>query len=152
MGIGDHPCGVGPCGFAPVGAPTVRSTATAAIPYYDPAIRGLPILANGDLATAHPVIQEASLAIGVVLGSIPAAPTVGLNVKRILQARREDVPQVATDEVNVALKRLIDAGDVRVIRVTAIAYPTRVAMDTEIANLRDPASRPVILRSSFNGG
>lgn len=149
MGIGDHPCGVGPCGFDPVGAPSERLTTPAAIPYYDPAIRGLPILANGDLASAHPVIQEASLAIGVALGSIPATPGLGLNVKRILAARRDDVPQVALDEVNVALKRLIDAGDVRVIRVQAEARNGRVAMDTEIANLRDPSSKPIPIRSTF---
>lgn len=152
MALGSFACGIGPCGFAPVGAITERISGAAAIPYYDPAIRGLPLLANGDLATAHPIIQEASLALGVVLGSIPATPGLGLNVKRILRARRAEVQQVATDEVNVALKRLIDAGDIRVVRVAAFSRDGRVAMDTEIANLRDPSSRPVILRSAFNGG
>lgn len=138
MGIGDHPCGVGPCGFAPVGAPTVRSTATAAIPYYDPSVRGFATLADGDLRDVHPVVQEASFALGVELGTIPAARFVGLNVKRIKAQRTEDVQRVAEDEVNVALRRLLDAGDVRVLRVLTIARGGAIRMETEIVNLREP--------------
>lgn len=149
MGIGDYPCGVGPCGFDPVGGVSARSTNAAAIPYYDPSVRGFATLADGDLRDVHPVVQEASFALGVELGSIPAAPRVGLNVNRIKAARTADVQRVAEDEVNIALRALLDAGDIRVQRVVTFARGGAIRMDTEIVNLRDPNRRPVTITGVF---
>ena len=150
MGLGSYACGVGPCGHDPVASPSTRSTAASAIPYYDPLIRGFATTSDGDLVSVHPVVQEASFALGVALGSIPSAPTVGLNIRRIKSARSADVPIVARDEVEVALKRLIDAGDIQIVRVTASAAWGRVLMETEFVNLRDPV-RPqsITVQSRF---
>lgn len=140
MGIGDYPCGSGPCGFDPVSAISARNTEVAAIPYYDPSIRGFALQTNGDLKTVHPVIQEASFALGIALGSIPAAPKVGLNVKRIKATRPADILTVCKDEVNVALARLLEAGDIRVNDVRAEARWGRVGLEVDIVNLRDQST------------
>lgn len=149
MGIGSYPCGVGPCGFDPVAAPTARTTLTSAIPYYDPSIRGFATLSNGDLRSVHPVIQEASFALGVPVGSIPSTPNVGLNVKRILAATADTLQRVAEDEVNVALRRLLDAKDILVKRVVTERRGGYVRMDVEIVNLRDPGSDTSTIRGVF---
>lgn len=146
MGIGSYPCGTGPCGHDPVAAPSARVVGVSAVPYYDPAIRGFKVGSDGDLVSVHPVIQQAAFALGLELGSIPATPRLGLDRKRILKARAEDVQRTAEDAVNVALKRLLDAGDVRVERVITERKWGRVAMDVEIVNLRDPERRVVPIR------
>lgn len=149
MGIGDYPCGNGPCGHDPVAAPSARVVGTSAIPYYDPTVRGFKVDTNGDLVSVHPVIQEAAFALGVELGSIPATPRLGLDRRRILKARREDVQRTAEDAVSVALKRLLDRGDIAVVRVVTERQYGRVAMDVEIVNLRDPSRRVVPIRGVF---
>lgn len=144
MGIGDHSCGEGPCGFDPSPSTSVRVVGTNAIPYYDPEIRGFALATTGDLVSVHPVIQQASFFLGVALGSIPAAPDVGLNIKRIKAARSEDILVVCRDEVNIALARPIAAGDVRVVEVRAEAKGGRVGMEVDIMNLRDRTSPKAI--------
>jgi hypothetical protein len=146
MGIGSYPCGTGPCGFDPVAAPSARETLAGSIPYYDPAVRGFATLSNGDLRSVHPVIQEASFSLGVKLGDIPSAPTVGLNVKRILTASADSLQRVAEDEVAIALRRLLDAKDLVVKRVQTARSSGYVQMEVEIVNLRDPGNGNTTIR------
>jgi hypothetical protein len=72
-------------------------------------------------------------------------------LEEIRKASDEDVQNVAADEVNIALKPLLDARDIKVVAVEVIRdlWGTRAAMVVTVANLREPGAPSVPIRRAF---
>ncbi len=141
MGYGDYPFGSGPFGYDPVANPTSRATSTEPFPLFDPYTQGYPFdPSGGELISVHPVMQSAALSLGIALGSVPAVPGLGINVKRIRKARAADVPQVFTDEVGVCLAHLTTAGLIEIVKAVATASNGTVTGQVELRNLADPTA------------
>ena len=141
MGAGAYAFGLGPFGFDPVAAWTVRSTAHAVTPLYDPYTRDFPFRpTGGDFIDVHGVVQEACIALGIRKGSLAAAPKLGLDFKRIKNTRAADIPAVCKDEVERTLSRLVERKDLRIKAIRAEAAGGRVGLEVDIINLRDPTN------------
>lgn len=150
MGFGSYPFGTGPFGYDPVTGAAIPARVTAPTPIYDPATKTYPSAADGTLIDNHPVVLEVSLALGIRAGAIPSLASFGLRTERIRKARREELQQVAQDEVELALARLIERGDVALVSVVATTKPGIVKLEVQFRNLRDPGTRkPVTLSRSL---
>ncbi len=144
-------------GSTPAGLDTVVSIGRVELPalkspLYDPAIRGFAMQSAGDYPIqVHPVIERASMLIGMRRGASPSSQDVGLRLEEIRKASDEDVQNVAADEVNIALKPLLDARDIKVVAVEVIRdlWGTRAAMVVTVANLREPGAPSVPIRRAF---
>ena len=150
MGFGSYPFGVGPFGYDPVTGAVIPAKVAAPTPIYDPSTRTFPLTADGTLADNHPVVLEVSLALGIRAGSIPSLVSFGLRTERIRKARREELQQTAQGEVELALSRLIERGDVALVSVVATAKSGIVQLEVVFRNLRDPETqKPISLTRSI---
>lgn len=71
-------------------------------------------------ASAHPVDQRVALCLQLRYGSVKSCPTNGAKFHLIKLDER--CAASAANEVDRALKELVDAGDVAVLRVTVVAH------------------------------
>lgn len=150
MGFGSYPFGVGPFGYDPVTAAVIPAKVSAPTPVYDPATKTFPFAADGTLADNHPVVLEVSLALGIRAGSIPSLVSLGLRAERIRNARRDELQRTAEDEVELALSRLIERGDVELVSVTATVKSGAIRLEVVFRNLRDPETqKPISLTRSL---
>lgn len=132
---GHAPAGVG----IPVqtGAPPPRSPFAA--PCYDLASRQVLQNADGSFQSIHPVDLKARLALGVLLGTISSAPTVGCDWSAPRQT--STAPKELENDVNVALASLIQNGDVKLVAVSIDqSVPGRTLRLVDYLNLRLPGS------------
>lgn len=150
MGFGSYPFGAGPFGYDPVTGAVIPAKVAAPTPIYDPATKTFPLAADGTLADNHPVVLEVSLALGIRAGSIPSLASFGLRTERIRNARRDELQRTAEDEVELALSRLIERGDVELVSVTATAKAGVIRLEVVFRNLRDPETqKPISLTRSL---
>ena len=150
MGFGSYPFGKGPFGYDPVTGAAIPPRVTAPTPIYDPATKTFPSASDGSLIDNHPVVLEVSLALGIRAGAIPSLASFGLRTERIRKARRDELQQVAQGEVELALARLIERGDVALESVVASAKSGIVQLEVKFRNLRDPGTqKPITLTRSL---
>lgn len=118
LGAGQGPCGGTPCGFDAVveGVEAGASDAARAL-FFDLRTREFPPTEDGALQEVHWVDAAVALAIGFVLGSIPAAPEVGFNTLRLKRISRLVAQQATTNEVRASLSALIANGDITLVSV-----------------------------------
>lgn len=137
MGAGDYLAGDGLAGFDPAMVPAPPPTHVAGrVALYDPATRDFRRLADGTIATVHPVDQAAALAAGVAAGSIASATSIGNELGAIPFLGTDFVAR-ATDAVRRAFAALVARGDVALLAIDA-EQPGETASATFITyrNLR----------------
>jgi hypothetical protein len=152
MGAGSTSAGSTPAGLDTVDASAVVVLPTLKAPLYDPAIRGFAVDAAGEYPIhVHPVIERAALLLGIRRGSSPSSPNVGLRLDRIRNASDEDVQNVAADEVRIALRPLLEAGDILIVAVEVQRDlgGSRASMVVTVANLREPGAPNVPIRRAY---
>lgn len=143
MGLGSAACGVGPCGHDPIVSPSARVIQVPPTVLLDPSTRSWRT-ESGALVSGDPVLQEATLALGVELGTIPSDPELGIDVKGIRNARPAEVERVVVDRVARALRRPVAAKELVIESVLVEATPGRVGFDVVVFRPRDPSSRTTI--------
>lgn len=142
-GAGAFLAGEGLAGWDPLDAMADRPPRTAVpAPKFDPTTRRYVVLENGALEDEHPVIARARHLLGIRKRGLTSSPNDGIRLGRLREARREQRQREAEDAVNVALKELIDNGDLVVERVL-ISNPFDGTIYPEIRNLRAPQTTPV---------
>lgn len=137
MGLGDYPLGDGALGFDPplVGQPGYGDAADALL--FDLESRTFVTDGDGNLVAVHPVDADVALALGFEFGSIAAAPAEGAEANRLRRVSQAAAQSVTTDVVRVALKRLIDAGDIELLGVeTDTRIRGRILVGVDYWNLR----------------
>lgn len=143
MGAGSTSAGSTPAGLDDVDSSAVVVLPTLQAPLYDPAIRGFAFEAAGEYPIqVHPVIERAALLLGMRRGASPSNPNTGLRWEKIAAAPDEDVQNIATDEVRIALKPLLDAGDILIVAVEVERDlgGSRTSMVVTVSNLREPGT------------
>jgi hypothetical protein len=143
MGIGNSPCGVGPCGHDAVAAASARTVQLPPTVLLDPTTRSWRT-ENGAIVTGDPVLQEATLALCIELGSIPSDPERGIDVQAIRRARPAELERVVLDKVTRALRRPLAAKELVLLGVVVASTPGRVGFDVSVMLPRDPSSRTTI--------
>jgi hypothetical protein len=152
MGAGSTLAGSTPAGLDDVDSSAVVVLPTLKAPLYDPAIRGFAVDEAGEYPIhVHPVIERAALLIGMRRGSSPSNRNTGLNTRRIYDADDDSVQNVAADEVRIALRPLLEAGDIRIVAVEVQRDlgGSRTAMVVTVANLREPGAPNVPIRRAY---
>lgn len=139
--MGAFRMGSGPMGFDPL----IFTTPAPPPPLnparnWDAAIRAFDQLSDGTFLGVHPVDQMVQMLLTIEQGSVPALGNVGQRYRaRLLGAPPQQVPTIVLDETKVAIKQLLDAGDVALLGVTADAsVKGRVLISVAYQNLRGP--------------
>ena len=136
--------GSAPLGSLPCGAPSVQSHSAApgvASPRaikFDLATRSFPMNADGTLVDVHPVDQTVELALGIELGKIPSASTVGQRI-RAAANRLAGTKLVATvtDAINAALAAPLANNDIATLGVAIdTSVRGRIVVAYQYVNLR----------------
>ena len=144
-GAGSYDAGLGPAGHDPteVGVMQTGGVPILGVPKFDPLTKTDPVVDDGSNEEVSAVWQEVAHRIGIPLGAIAATPNVGLNVARIREATASNAQRTVEDVLAVALKPMIDRGDVKIDRVL-LALPWRGKWEAWVINLRenDPNARP----------
>jgi len=111
------PAGTGPGGFSPIAPASPKRTS---IPpralRYNPQTRDF-TTTEGLFDAVHPVDQAVVLALTIEQGSIKSVPTLGIPLSTIRRAGGPTLDTLVRDCVNAALKDLLDAKKVEVIRL-----------------------------------
>lgn len=147
IGAGSAVAGGGYAGAdIPVPSSPVAAIQNAA--FYDPGTRTIPLNADGSAQEVHPVDQTVIFLLSNPLGSIPGAPTAGLDWDAILSAPDAKKLQTAKDRVNVCLATSIANGDVSVESVTltdtaqnGALFVQALGLNVFYKNLRLPATK-----------
>lgn len=139
MGAGSFPAGVGLAGQDPIAASSTRSSGAAltGVPKFDPLTKTYPDDGAGGVEEVDPIWQEVAHRLGIPLGAIPSAATLGIDVARARAATPANAQSTIEDVVTVALQPMIDRGDVKVARVV-LAKPWRGKWESHVTNLREP--------------
>lgn len=142
MGAGSFGAGVGLAGHDPVetAEPVVIAAGLGAA-RFDPLTKTYPVADDGEVEQVDAVWQEVAHRLGIPLGALASTPDVGIDLERIRAATREQAQRTVEDVIAVALKPMIERGDVAVARVV-LAQPWRGKWESWIVNLRDPRSKP----------
>jgi hypothetical protein len=147
MGAGEFPAGAGLAGSDPVNpaSASIFGRAPARALTFDLLTRRFLFNSDGSATDTHPVDQKVVLALGVELGALLAAPTIGNRLRaRLSRVAPQKIAAIALDEVRVTLKRLLDANDIALLSVDVDGETVRGRVTIAIAyvNLRDPATNP----------
>jgi hypothetical protein len=116
-GAGYSGGGIGPAGFNPAAAPDPSKVGRPPRAVnYDPSIRDF-TTTNGYYDAIHPVDQAVALALTIEQGSLKSAPTVGQTYRKIPRLSGASFVKQVEDRTNLALKRLLDAQQIRIVAV-----------------------------------
>lgn len=142
-GAGSYGAGVGPAGIDPAQTPSTVSRDTQALAlFWDPEISDFRVLDDGLLWTIHEVDQQTILALTIPLGSIPSSPETGSRFHLLLLDK--NIQAACEREASYALRRLIDAGDVKIVSVKQEIFNRSglwVRVDYANLRLRDTTGR-----------
>ena len=102
---------------------------------------------NGLLLSVHPIDQKVALALFIEQKKITSAPNTGSTLREIKYLDPQKVVTDATNRINRALNAVLKPGDIEIISLE-VTQPSRWSISTklEYRNLRDPTSRPRVLR------
>ena len=139
MGAGSYLAGVGLAGHSPteIAATSGGAGTVTGVPMFDPLTKSYPDDGDGGVEEASAIWQEVAHRLGIPLGAIPSAATVGIDVARARAATPANAESTIEDVVTVALQPMSDRGDVNVARVV-LAKPGRGKWESHIPNLREP--------------
>lgn len=142
MGAGSFAAGSTPAGFDnPVQQARIVPVLPAAV-LYDPLTRSLPLDANGQVQSVHPVDQEVARMLTIPLGAIAGDPDSGLDVVMLKRpVSPAQVPNLISLVVKKALKRLLDAGDIKIIAIEAAPTSLRRQFSVSYWNVRSQTSQ-----------
>ena len=121
MGAGSLPAGMGGAGFGPPYLPAaVMPVKLPRAVYYDPgSLQYVLTDANGNFLDMDPIDQIVATRWTVQQGQSGSVPGLGTQLKaRFALTAPSKYPQIALDELTKAVADLVQAGDVRVVRVT----------------------------------
>ncbi len=149
MGAGDYSAGLSDiAGEDPVAAlSAARNLLPPLALVFDGATRTFLRDENGLLLSVHPVDQKVALALLMQQGKFASANTTGSTLREIKYLDPQKVNTDATNRVNRALDAVLKPGDIKILKLEA-TQPTRwsISILFEYQNLRDPNSRPRVLR------
>jgi hypothetical protein len=141
MPAGSSPAGTGVAGHDPVPPDPLRSSPRAGALYFELFERVFPFADEGDAILTHPVDQAVALAVGIHLGSVAAAPNLGVDFQRLKRTSAAAMQSAVTDVVRTALRALIDAGDIAFLGAPLMPEARgRPWFFVDYTNLRIPAS------------
>jgi len=129
MGLGSYPAG-STLGGVDVNAFSAATAVFSASAKWDPNQRVVVLNSDGTVATVHYVDQQVALALGIELGSIPSAPSVGIRLSNIRAASAATFDLAVRDSTVGALAALL-----RVRAITLGDPVTRI----DIVSQYDPA-------------
>jgi hypothetical protein len=139
MGAGDEEAG---SGLAGVDSPVTSLRATGSLAtalLFDLSSKSTLVDADGFARVMDPTDQEVLFCLCVQRRSLPSSPDVGMDYDRIARASKATLQRLAEDEVNVALVRPLERGDVRVLEVHVTRSGGRVSLLVDYVNLRTRA-------------
>jgi hypothetical protein len=137
MGIGSYPVGTGTAGFDPASITPATSTVGAAAYLFDPFARDILLDDQGHYIETHPVDSKVMLALGIPIGTVKSATTIGGTLADLPIDDSVVMTAEAGRRVSAALSDLIDAGDVIISFVNAWADPNyRAHVEIGYQNLR----------------
>jgi hypothetical protein len=134
MGAGDYEAGSGPAGSDPVVSTGPSIAKRYPVPIFDPATKDFTLNSDGQYASTHPVDQAVALALGIQLGKVTSDVALGNSLKEIVKAGAPTLQSNVETRIRVALKTLLDAGDIELGTITvetaqfggfAVAVPYR---------------------------
>jgi phage baseplate assembly protein W len=136
------PSTVGPIGSSVAVTSPVMTFSPITADYIDPATGDYASMTSG----LHPIDAQVILAMSTVKGSGTAVMDLGCNLEKIRKIR-DTVKREIESEVRVALKRLIDNGDIRLGTFTYDVQSNNqyVGMVVNYVNLRASGRRSVAL-------
>ncbi len=159
MGAGYAPAGGwggGPAERAGISIPYV-GTPPAAVPAFraiafDPTTRTFTFDSEGHAEDVHPVDQRVALLLWVGFGRVPSSPSTGTAVRdRVQRIAIALIPGVVRDEVRKALRPLVDAGDIALLRIDVKVAKGRTEYAVFYRNLRAPTTDATQGRRTANG-
>lgn len=136
MGAGSIGAGLGPCGHDLVAASARVIRVLPAAVKFDPYDRTYPYNTDGTLQSMHPVFHEAAHLLGIARFSIAAVPNLGIPLAGLRRATSRTAQREAEDAAAIALKPLLDRGDIRIDAVV-VPLPFRGQFFVDVTNLRD---------------
>jgi hypothetical protein len=150
IGAGDVLAGLGPAGHDPeVVTPTdLAGRAPILAPRFDPYDRVYVIDETSQaLSDQDPIIHRAAHLLGLRRGSLPSAPTVGLDTARIRKAVPAARQRACEDASAEALAVLVDASDIAIEGVV-LSSPWTGEFFVDVRPLRTPTGKPVRVRAT----
>ena len=140
MPLGDYALGDAPVGWdLPGPLPPPRNVTPPPALFFDPAIRDVQVLANGQYRGQHPIDHTVTLRLFMVLGKIPVAPDTGSTVRSLAIDTDARMTADADARVRLVLADLLANGDVQLVSVVASAGRTGFArVRVSWINLRLP--------------
>lgn len=105
------------------------------------------VLSDGSIAVVHYVDQQVALALGVELGTIPSAPTIGIDLSRVRRATKATFQRTVEDAVKGALGFLLATKSIRIDSIVTTWSPVgRSSWVVNYTNLVVPSgrSRPIL--------
>ncbi len=146
--IGDYPAGSNEAGYdeitQSVRGPRVLGQASK----FSPLERVYILTTDLGLEYLHPVMHRVAHLLGLPLGGLPSSPDEGFDVEAVRNATKVTAQTTCEDAVARALKPLLEAGDIEIVRVLAIVVPSwRGQLETDVRNLRERGSNPVTFRT-----
>ena len=146
MGAGTWPAGsIIAGGDVFTSSPAVPPRTAAA--QYSPTGRVVVVNADGSVAVVHYVDQQVSLALGVPLGSIKAAPTIGIDLETIRKATKLTLQRCVTDAVSRALGSLLALRSITLGTITSTWRPGASLWSVNYTNLVLPSPQSRVARS-----
>lgn len=145
MPAGTTYAGAGPAGADPVGALSAPAiliqTSNAAL--WDVATKSVLVDATSGLVKRiHWVDQAVALALGIPIGSLSSQPTLGHTLRLIKRGDGPTLKAEVDDAVRLALKTLLDAGDIVVISVvTTTPIRSQIVVAVSYMNMRLPGAK-----------
>ena len=120
MPLGDYALGAAPVGWdLPGPPPPPRNVTPPPALFFDPAIRDVQVLPNGQYRGQHPVDHTVTIRLFMVLGRIPVAPDTGSTVRSLPIDTDQRMTADADARVRTVLADLIAKGDVQLVSVVA---------------------------------
>jgi hypothetical protein len=140
MALGDYALGDAPAGWDLGGpAPPARNVTPPPALFFDPAIRDVQVLPDGQYHGQHPIDHTVVIRLFMELGKIPVAPDTGSTVRSLPIDADDRMTADADARVRAVLGDLTARGDVQLISVVASSGRTGFArVRVTWVNLRLP--------------
>lgn len=141
MGAGEYPCGIGPCGLDPLpAASSARSVTPPVALLFDGKSRDFPI--NPDTGRYYgvtPTAQKVQLALLTRKGAIPANPTLGLDLSKVVPVAGPKLQSDVELAVRSALASVIRANQIQILDIKGTAtIRGRIKVEVRYQDLTDP--------------